>query len=315
MKVNTLFSSVVKTVSKKMKSVRLKGYRGIDKKKKLEHIRIKLYDREFSNRLKDIYRNFPSIDDLPAFIYTMLDASIGVNNLKQSLGRIKGILKVLEAIRNEAFYEIYKSKSEKDLIRARKKYIARLYDALKEIEEDLLRVSRARSELRKIPPVDTSKPTVVIAGFPNAGKSTLLKALTGSEPEIAPYPFTTKNILIGHFSDGYRLVQVLDTPGILDRPPEHMKVEEKRALASMKHLADLIVFIVDPFQDIESQKNLLNSLQASIEKTFVTVIGKGDLIEEPPDIEHSMVVSPLTGKNVDRLKSLIAKKLEGIKWQ
>ena len=159
---------------------------------------------------------------------------------------------------------------------------------------------------------------VVLAGFPNAGKSSLLKALTGSEPEVAPYPFTTKRLLLGHFSDGYRLIQVVDTPGILDRPVEKMKKEEKEAILSMKHFADLVVFLVDPFQDLQSQMHLLNYLKDMLQKTFLVVVGKADLLEDPEktakEVGAELAVSPLTGYNVEELRKRIVKELEGIKW-
>ncbi len=56
--------------------------------------------------------------------------------------------------------------------------------------------------------------TVVILGGPNAGKSSLLRALTRATPEVAPYPFTTKTPLPGMMPWEDVFVQLIDTPPI-----------------------------------------------------------------------------------------------------
>ncbi|NPA86925.1 MAG: GTP-binding protein [Candidatus Diapherotrites archaeon] len=317
MKPDTIFGSVVRRVSKEMMGVRLPG-RGVDKKKKLEHIRIKLYDKHFAERLKRIYQNFPNVDELPPYLQDLLEARIGKDKLKLSLGRIKGALRALEGIRDDILFKIRRARSEKEVYNLRRQYLARAYEVLTEIADDLRTVSYARSQLRRVPPINLKLPVVVLAGFPNAGKSSLLKALTGSNPKIAPYPFTTKRLLLGHFSDGYRYIQVVDTPGILDRPVEKMKPEEKEAVLSMKHLADLVIFIFDPHQDLEAQRHLLNYLKDMLQKSFLVVVGKADLLEDPEKLKKELgavlAISPLTGEGIEELRKLIIKEMEGIKW-
>lgn len=56
-----------------------------------------------------------------------------------------------------------------------------------------------------------------LVGYPNAGKSTLLAALTAARPKIAPYPFTTLNPLIGTLAfDDYTALRIADIPGLID---------------------------------------------------------------------------------------------------
>ncbi len=312
-----IFGPAVRRTSKYMRSVKLPGS-GLEKLKRLESIRIKAYDRFLAERLKRVYRNFPSLEELPPYLKELLELKIGSDRLKLALGRVKSVLRALEGIRDDILFKVRKARSRSELKSLRRQYLARVYEVLKDVEEDLRLVSRAKKELRRIPPLREDRPTVVLAGFPNAGKSSLLKALTGSEPEIAPYPFTTKRLLLGHFSDGYRLVQVVDTPGILDRPVERMKPEEKDAIVSIKHLADAVVFLVDPFQDVEGQTNLLNYLKGILQKPLIVVVGKADLLENPEEVAASlgaeMAISPVTGYNVERLKERLIKVLEGIKW-
>lgn len=53
-------------------------------------------------------------------------------------------------------------------------------------------------------------------GFPNAGKSSLLKVLTNARPEVAPYPFTTKTPYLGVLTVGEEDIVLADIPGILE---------------------------------------------------------------------------------------------------
>lgn len=56
-----------------------------------------------------------------------------------------------------------------------------------------------------------------LVGYPNAGKSTLLRRLTAAQPKVAAYPFTTLNPVIGTLvADDYRTLRVADIPGLID---------------------------------------------------------------------------------------------------
>ncbi|GAH40561.1 unnamed protein product [marine sediment metagenome] len=66
-------------------------------------------------------------------------------------------------------------------------------------------------------------PCVVVAGYPNVGKSSIVKNIsTNKKIEVQEYPFTTKKLNMGHLELERRFdkirIQCLDTPGILDRP-------------------------------------------------------------------------------------------------
>jgi ribosome-interacting GTPase 1 len=97
--------------------------------------------------------------------------------------------------------------------------------------------------------------TVVIIGGPNAGKSQLLASLTRATPEVAPYPFTTKQPLPGMMAWQDVFVQLVDTPPITSDYLEPYIVGLLRS-------ADLALLMIDLGDDsgIEQCKDVLNRL-------------------------------------------------------
>lgn len=122
------------------------------------------------------------------------------------------------------------------------KYKAQLAK-LKEKEEERRGVGKgggagAGWEVRK-----TGDGTVILLGFPSAGKSTLLGALTDAESEIGAYAFTTLTCIPGVMEYKYAKIQILDVPGIVQGAASG-KGRGKEVLASMRS-ADVCLVLLD----------------------------------------------------------------------
>jgi nucleolar GTP-binding protein len=182
----------------------------------------------------------------------------------------------------------------------RKQYYGRISSIMQRIDKDLKFLQNAREELRKVPDFDNSMPAVVIAGFPNVGKSQLVDKISTAKPQIAAYPFTTQGIGVGHFEKGWRKFQIIDTPGLLDRPLEDRNEIELQAVLALKHLADVIVFVLDPSET--SGYSYEKQLHPMIE-----VENKVDLVRTNSD---RIKISAMAGENLDQLKDEIVRVLK-----
>lgn len=125
---------------------------------------------------------------------------------------------------------------------------------------------------------------VGVVGFPNAGKSTLISAISGAHPKIAAYPFTTKSPVLGVVSSSDKSFVVADIPGLIegsssgrglgDRFLRH--VERTKILV---HLIDMSGFEGrDPVQDYKViNKELKNYSSQVYKKPQIIAANKMDL--------------------------------------
>jgi len=231
------------------------------------------------SRLDEIYNKIPG-KEVSEFYKELFDLYVGWKNVVYAKKRIKFIRnKILE------FYSLYKNrvrilKKREDIRETSREFYGRVFSLLKRNKKAFLIYEEIEKFYRNMPRIK-NLPTVVITGLPNVGKSTLLKKLTGSEPEIRPYPFTTKDIMIGYVKLPYTDVQVLDVPGILDRDFEEMNAIERRAILALKYLANLIVYVFDLTEmcgySIEEQENVLNRIRKNFNIETVLYFSKSDL--------------------------------------
>ena len=229
------------------------------------------------DRLVYIIRGFPEFDQIPRFYREMADILFGMDRIKQSLGAVGWAAKHTKMVGNQLAVRTRKSD---DTTVVRKQTVARLASMVHQIDKDLIFLNEVRNVLRKLPHVDDAC-TIVIAGYPNVGKSSFIRQVSSAVPEVASYPFTTKGIIVGHRQLGRERIQFVDTPGILDRPADERNAIEKQALSAMMNIADIILFILDPSEHcgypMEVQLNLLGEVKGMIEVPLVVVANKSDL--------------------------------------
>ena len=164
---------------------------------------------------------------------------------------------------------------------------------------------------------------VGLVGFPNAGKSTLLSALSSARPKIANYPFTTLEPSLGIV--GYRDRQsfvMADIPGIIEGASEGKGL----GLRFLRHIErnSLLLFMVPgDTDDIKREYEiLLNELRnfnpEMLDKHRVLAVTKADLLDDEliemlretvPDDIPVVFISSVAGKGLNELKDVLWREL------
>ena len=124
-------------------------------------------------------------------------------------------------------------------------------------------VMRARRESSPLP-------TVALAGYTNAGKSTLLNALTGAGVGVGERLFETLDPTTRGYEHGGRRYLLTDTVGFIRKLP-HQLVEAFKATLEETRLADLIVHVVDASEPRADRRQAIAAVDAVLEE-----IGAGD---------------------------------------
>jgi nucleolar GTP-binding protein len=258
--------------------------------KKIERTRIREITRlqEFSKQIKskltEAVEEFPSIDRLHPFYVELSEILVGNDKLKQSLGAVYNCIPTIDDITDKHLQAIKLAGEFKQMKKSRSAAKGRISSLLRATAKNLDFIIEAKKTLSKLPGIAPNSPTIVCAGFPNVGKSTLVKAVSTAEPDIAYYPFTTRKVIIGHLRVDNHSVQIVDTPGILDRPMTERNEIEREAIAALKYLAHVIIFMVDPSEacgwNLEQQLNLLTEVQKMFPMNpLLIVLNKVDITQ------------------------------------
>ena len=194
----------------------------------------------------------------------------------------------------------------------------RIHERISVLKEELSQVKRHREVIRKRRERH-HKAVAAIVGYTNAGKSTLLNALTGacvlSEDKLfATLDPTTRELLL---PDGESIL-LTDTVGFIQKLPHHLVEAFKSTLEEARY-ADFILHVVDaanPAMELQMYTvyETLRKLEA-MGKPVITLFNKADLLEETPLLrdftaDETLCISAKTGQGLDSLKDLLARKLK-----
>ncbi|MCS7121757.1 MAG: 50S ribosome-binding GTPase [Archaeoglobaceae archaeon] len=258
-----------------------------------------------------ILKEHPEYEKLPDFYREMVDILVGVARLKKALASLLWADKMIQKVVSKSIAETKRGNDPHKILKSTYGRIASIID---QIDEQLQLLNYAKNRLKEIPSL-RDIPTVVVAGYPNVGKSSFVAAVSTAKPEIASYPFTTKEIKVGIARINGKEIQILDTPGLLDRPLSEKSEIELKAILCLQYLADLIVFIIDPTEtcgySLENQLSLLNEVKNMFKKPIIEVYSKSDM----HNFQDRLTFSAKTGEGIKEIMDEIAKKIKNKRQQ
>ena len=261
-----------------------------------------------ANPMISYVKAFPSFDSIHPFDREIIDLTVGVDKLKKSLGAVDWARKEILMISTKYVPRARARKSAENTMKIMSEAYTKMTNVIRQISKSFDFLISARSIFRNLPNVDTESSIAVFAGAPNVGKSSLIGAISSGKPEVKSYPFTTKAVSLGHVKKKYSVLQVMDTPGLLDRSDSERNDMEKQGIAAFDFLDPIIVFLTDltgtSGYSLQMQTNLRDELKLRYPNCeWVDVLSKNDLdFKDELGIDSAIKVSAYKDEGVDRLK-------------
>jgi GTPase len=192
-----------------------------------------------------------------------------------------------------------------------------------QLQKDLLEVEKQRDTQRR-QRMRTGIPTFAIVGYTNAGKSTLLNALTNAEVFVEDKLFATLDTTTRKFIlPNKQEILLIDTVGFIRKIPHSLVAAFKSTLEEAVH-TDILLHLVDvsnPMAEIQAEATLsvLKELKAD-DRPMITVLNKIDACTTPGAIYKFRVkypktvpISALTKEGFDQLMDLMIKEISALR--
>ncbi|XP_019056302.1 PREDICTED: nucleolar GTP-binding protein 1-like [Tarenaya hassleriana] len=245
--------------------------------------KVKYTQQNFHEKLSTIIDEFPRLDQIHPFYGDLLHVLYNKDHYKLALGQVNTARNLVSKI---AMDYVKLLKYGDSLYRCKCLKVAalgRMCTVIKRIGPSLAYLEQIRQHMARLPSIDPNTRTILICGYPNVGKSSFMNKVTRADVDVQPYAFTTKSLFVGHTDYKYLKYQVIDTPGILDRPFEDRNIIEMCSITALAHLRAAVLFFLDISgscgYSIAQQAALFHSIKPLfMNKPLVIVCNKTDLM-------------------------------------
>ncbi|KAM5584548.1 nucleolar GTP-binding protein 1-like [Rosa sericea] len=277
----------------------------IDRVRKFYTRKVKYTQTNFHEKLYTIIDEFPRLEDIHPFYGDLLHVLYNKDHYKLALGQINTARNLTSKIAKDYVKllkygdSLYRCKSLKVAA------LGRMCTVIKRTGPSLAYLEQIRQHMARLPSIDPNTRTILICGYPNVGKSSFINKITRADVDVQPYAFTTKSLFVGHTDYKFLRYQVIDTPGILDRPFEDRNIIEMCSITALAHLRAAVLFFLDISGScgytIAQQAALFHSIKSLVmNKPLIIVCNKTDL-------------QPLEGISEEDMKLVTEMKAEAMK--
>jgi GTP-binding protein len=167
-----------------------------------------------------------------------------------------------------------------------------------------------------------------LVGYPNAGKSTLLRKISAARPKVAPYPFTTLHPVVGVIKlPEYRYATIADIPGLIEGAHRGLGLGHE----FLRHIARcrILVFVVDvagsegrnPVEDLQNLRQEIDLYDPTLSsRPWLVAANKMDLPNANENLEilrerfskiSILPISAANGEGIETLKKALAERMTG----
>jgi len=294
-KVSDLIDTILSRTQSKTPTVTHPGYK-ITRIRKFYMRKVRFTEDTITEKLEAITKNFPKLDDIHPFYADMLNILYDKDHYKLALGTVNTAKNICQKIATD-YVKLLKYGDS--LYRCKQLKVAalgRMMTTLKKLGASFNYLEEVRKHLSRFPSIDPTERTLILAGFPNVGKSSFMNKITYADSEVQAYHFTTQSLFVGHTYYKNIRWQVIDTPGILDRALEQRNIIEMQTITALAHLDACILYFIDVSENcgysIAQQVSLFDSIRPLFKnKPLVIIANKTDLRKytDLPEKERKLI--------------------------
>ncbi|KFM27467.1 Nucleolar GTP-binding protein 1 [Auxenochlorella protothecoides] len=232
-------------------------------------------------RIRQFYMR--KVDDIHPFYSDLLNVLYDKDHYKLALGQLNAARGMIDKV-SQDYVRLLKYGDSLYRCKALKRAaLGRMCTIMKRQGPSLAYLEQVRQHMGRLPSIDPNTRSLLVCGYPNVGKSSFMNKVTRADVEVQPYAFTTKSLFVGHTDYKYLRWQVIDTPGILDRPLEERNTIEMQSITALAHLRAAVLYVMDISEQcgytIKQQAALFQSIKPLFaNKPVLIVANKTDVV-------------------------------------
>ncbi|GLI62245.1 hypothetical protein VaNZ11_004840 [Volvox africanus] len=263
--------------------------------------KVKFTQQNWNEKLSQILEEFPKVEDIHPFYADLLNVLYDKDHYKLALGQLNTARNLIDRVAQDYIRLLKYGDSLYRCKELKRAALGRMCTLMKRQGPSLAYLEQVRQHMSRLPSIDPNTRTLLLCGYPNVGKSSMMNKLTRADVEVQPYAFTTKSLYVGHTDYKYLRWQVIDTPGILDRPLEERNTIEMQSITALAHLRAAVLYLVDISEQcgysIAQQAALFHSIKPLFaNKPVLIVVNKIDArrMEDLADADRQLVDDMVT---------------------
>lgn len=245
--------------------------------------KVKFTEQTVTEKLGAILFEFPRLDDIHPFYADLMNILYDRDHYKLALGQVNTAKNIISGLAKDYLRLLKYGDSLYRCKQLKRAALGRMCTVLKKLKAALGYLEEVRKHISRLPALDPTTRTLLLTGYPNVGKSSFMNKVTRADVEVQPYAFTTKALYVGHMDHRFLRWQVVDTPGILDRPLEERNTIEMQAITALAHLQCCVLYFLDISEQcgypLDQQLRLFESIRPLFaNKQVMIVANKTDVI-------------------------------------